>query len=223
MPVEIQCPGCRFPFRADDEFVGESAPCPFCGANIAVPNLQTGGITRRVGHRTPARDQRLRCDPREGNTFPPHLRLPIPQHGEPRPVELVEPDEDHPWHGDYWPFGSAEPPGPRMRGLYQIRSSAARVASLPAEPLKRLQPLFAFVSATVGRLIVFGGSAYWLLDGYPYLALVVGLAGCWVIYACVHDPGEIGGKRLPTAAEDETEEPMIDSEISETRRHDDLD
>jgi hypothetical protein len=212
MSVEIPCPGCRFPFRADDEFAGESAPCPHCGAKIAVPNPETRGITRKIGQRIPARDERVRLDPREANAFPAHLHLPIPQHGEPRPIELVEPDEDHPLNeGGYWPFGPMVPRGPRMRALYEVCCSTTRVTSLLAEPLKRLRPLYVLLSSILGWLVLFGGVAYWLWDELPYLALVVSFAGCLVI--------RVGAKHL--LAMSATGLPLADADENSTSRQGD--
>ena len=98
MVIEIACPGCRFLLRADDEFAGESAPCPYCGAHIAVPGVALTEITDSIIHQGPAPDERVRRDSREAHDFPLERRLPIPQHGEPRPAEELEPDEDQP-HG----------------------------------------------------------------------------------------------------------------------------
>jgi hypothetical protein len=178
MPIEIPCPACRLSFRAD----GTSRTCPLCGANRAIRTAQARGIALRIVRRKEGADERVRNDPREGHSYPPHLHLPIPQHGEPQPVESVGPDEDDPGHGDCWPFGPAPPHGPRMRALYEINSSTTRVASLLTAPLKRLQPLYVLLMSVLGWLALFGGLAYWLLDDHPYLALVVAFAGCLVIH-----------------------------------------
>lgn len=219
MPIEIACPGCRFLLRADDEFAGESAPCPYCGANIAVPGPRPTGITETIGHRSPTPDERTRCDPQGGYRIPAHWRLPIPQHGEPRPVEVLELDEDRPPpYGVDWPFG---PPGPRMRAWQDFLASIERVGSLLVMPLRRLQPMVGFLSSTVGGLVIFWGVAFWLLEEYPYLALVAGLAGCFILYAALQELREVWHDRRGMA--DECEDWAVDSEDSATLRHDDSD
>ena len=91
MSIEINCPGCRFLFRADDEFAGESAPCPYCGANIVVPHLRPVEIT----HQGSASDERVSRNTREIVVFP--LTNQFPElHRDNRGLEPLLPDEDRP-------------------------------------------------------------------------------------------------------------------------------
>ena len=216
MTIEIECPDCRFLLRADDEFAGESAPCPCCGARITVPRIVPVGITDTIVHLRPTPNERVRRDPLERISSPPHWRLPIPQYGEPR---LGEPDEDRPSrYGADWLFGSAETSGPRIRALDESLSSIARIASVLFAPLRRLKPLLELLASTVGCVFVFWGMAYWLSEEYPYLATVIGLFGCLVLYGSMPDLQEIDPERHPTSDEDECEDQSLTPEKASSPR-----
>ncbi len=174
MPIEIACPGCRFLLRADDEFAGESAPCPYCGATIAVPNPRPTGITDTMAYQGPPSDEGVGRDSREGNSFSLRRRLPIPPHGELRPVDALEPDEDRPLIGPALPT----PPGPRTLAV------------------------MAFLSAIFSWL-VYWGVAIWHFEEQPIQATVVGLCGCSLLFWGVMTLHSMWPKGPPTDDEDE--------------------
>jgi hypothetical protein len=165
------------------------------------------GVIPTLGHLKPAPDRRVRYDPHAANSLPLRERPPIPQHAEPRPIILPEPDEDHPFNeGGYWPLGPMVPPGRKMRALYEVRCSTTRVASLLIEPLKPLGPFFGFLCTIAVCLAILWRLAYSFWQEYPYLALVAGLAGCLVAYAGVELLRKARDDGRP-AAEEETMEP----------------
>jgi hypothetical protein len=156
MPIEVPCPRCRFLFRADDEFAGESAPCPYCGANIVVPHSRPCEITDSIRRQGPASDERVCRDTSEGISVPFKGRVPIPHSVDIRTLEVLEPDEDRPPHPEERWFATQAPPGPRT------------------------QAVVGFLTGVLCGLL-YWGVALWHSEEQPYAAAVVGLCGCYFI------------------------------------------